>query len=216
MAIITYLIADDHKIFRQGLRIALADDHQLKCAGEAANGRELLETLESKQADVILLDLKMPEMDGIEALKLLRERHPALKVIVLTMFEEEHFILHTMEAGANGYLLKNAEPQEIKLAIHSVYDNEYYFNDLVNTTLLRKVVQQKKDPPRFKAKIVLNERETQVLQLICQELTATEIGKKVFLSPRTVEGIRAALLEKIGVRNTAGLVMYAVKNGIVV
>lgn len=216
MAIITYLIADDHKIFRQGLRIALADDHQLKCAGEAGNGRELLETLESRQADVILLDLKMPEMDGIEALKLLRERHPALKVIVLTMFEEEHFILHTMEAGANGYLLKDAEPQEIKLAIHSVYDNEYYFNDLVNTTLLRKVVQQKKDPPRFKAKITLNERETEVLQLICQELTATEIGKKVFLSPRTIEGIRATLLEKIGVRNTAGLVMYAVKNGIVV
>jgi len=216
MAIISYIIADDHKIFRQGLKMTLADDHKLKCAGEAGNGLELLSLLHSRKADVVLLDLKMPEMDGMETLKQLREQYPALKVVVLTMFEEEHFILHMMEAGANGYLLKNAEPQEIKTAIHSVYENEYYFNDLVNTTLLRKVVQQKKEPPRFRQEIRLNERETQVLQLICQELTASEIGRKVFLSPRTVEGIRSALLEKIGVRNTAGLVMYAVKNGIVV
>lgn len=216
MAIISYIIADDHKIFRQGLKMTLADDHKLKCAGEAGNGLELLSLLQSRKADVVLLDLKMPEMDGMETLKQLRKQYPVLKVVVLTMFEEEHFILHMMEAGANGYLLKNAEPQEIKTAIHSVYENEYYFNDLVNTTLLRKVVQQKKEPPRFRQDIRLNERETQVLQLICQELTASEIGRKVFLSPRTVEGIRSALLEKIGVRNTAGLVMYAVKNGIVV
>lgn len=214
MAIISYIIADDHKIFRQGLKISLVDDHKLKCVGEAGNGLELLELLKNKAAEVVLLDLKMPEMDGVEALKQLREQYPDLKIIVLTMFEEEHFILHMMESGANGYLLKNTEAQEIKTAIHSVYENEYYFNDLVNTTLLRKVVQQKK-APRFKAEIKLNERETEVLQLICQEFTAAEIGQKVFLSPRTVEGIRSSLLEKIGVRNTAGLVMYAVKNGIV-
>lgn len=214
MAIISYIIADDHKIFRQGLKISLIDDHKLKCTGEAGNGIELLELLKGKQPDVILLDLKMPEMDGLETLKQLRELYPELKIIVLTMFDEEHFILHMMEAGANAYLLKNADPREIKTAIHSVYENEYYFNDLVNTTLLRKVVQQKK-APRFREEIRLNERETEILQLICQEFTAAEIGQKVFLSPRTVEGIRSALLEKIGVRNTAGLVMYAVKNGIV-
>lgn len=214
MAVISYIIADDHKIFRQGLKISLIDDHKLKCVGEAGNGLELLELLKNKAAEVVLLDLKMPEMDGVEALKQLREQYPDLKIIVLTMFEEEHFILHMMESGANGYLLKNTEAQEIKTAIHSVYENEYYFNDLVNTTLLRKVVQQKK-APRFKEEIKLNEREMEVLQLICQEFTAAEIGQKVFLSPRTVEGIRSSLLEKIGVRNTAGLVMYAVKNGIV-
>lgn len=214
MAIISYIIADDHKIFRQGLKMSLVDDHKLKCIGEAGNGLELLEMLQSKKAEVILLDLKMPEMDGVEALKILKEQYPDLKIIVLTMFEEEHFILHMMESGANAYLLKNAEAQEIKMAIHSVFENEYYFNDLVNTTLLRKVVQQKK-APRFKEEIKLNDRETEVLQLICQEFTAAEIGQKVFLSTRTIEGIRSALLEKIGVRNTAGLVMYAVKNGIV-
>jgi DNA-binding NarL/FixJ family response regulator len=194
--------------------MSLIDDHKLKCIGEAGNGLELLEMLQDKKAEVILLDLKMPEMDGMETLKVLKEKYPDLKIIVLTMFEEEHFILHMMESGANAYLLKNAEAQEIKMAIHSVYENEYYFNDLVNTTLLRKVVQQKK-APRFKEEIRLNDRETEVLQLICQEYTAAEIGQKVFLSTRTIEGIRSALLEKIGVRNTAGLVMYAVKNGIV-
>lgn len=216
MAIISYLIADDHKIFRQGLKMSLIDDHKLKCIGEAGNGLELLDLLKNKTADVILLDIKMPEMDGVETLKILKAQHAQMKVIVLTMFEDEHFILHMMESGANAYLLKNAEPQEIKTAIHSVYDNEYYFNDLVNTTLLRKVVQQKQAPPRFREEIRLNDRELSVLQLICQEYTAAEIGQKVFLSPRTVEGIRSSLLEKIGVRNTAGLVMYAVKNGIVV
>lgn len=214
MAIISYIIADDHKIFRQGLKISLVDDHKLKCIGEAGNGLELLDMLKTKKADVVLLDLKMPEMDGMETLKPLKEQYPDLKIVVLTMFDEEHFILHMMESGANGYLLKNAEPQEIKTAIHSVYENEYYFNDLVNTTLLRKVVQQKK-APRFKEEIKLNERETEILQLICQEFTAAEIAQKVFLSTRTIEGIRSSLLEKIGVRNTAGLVMYAVKNGIV-
>lgn len=214
MAIISYIIADDHKIFRQGLKMALMDDHKLKCIGEAGNGLELLDVLKTKTADVVLLDLKMPEMDGVEALKILKEHNPELKVIVLTMFDDEHFILHMMEAGANGYLLKNADPAEIKNAIHSVYDNVYYFNDLVNTTLLRKVVLLK-NAPRFKEEIKLNEKETEILKLICQEYTAAEIGKKIFLSTRTIEGIRSVLLEKVGVRNTAGLVMYAVKNGIV-
>lgn len=214
MAIISYIIADDHKIFRQGLKMALMDDHKLKCIGEAGNGLELLNIIKTKTPDVVLLDLKMPEMDGVETLKVLKEQNPELKVIVLTMFDDEHFILHMMETGANGYLLKNADPAEIKNAIHSVYDNVYYFNDLVNTTLLRKVVLLK-NAPRFKEEIKLNEKETEILKLICQEYTAAEIGKKIFLSTRTIEGIRSVLLEKIGVRNTAGLVMYAVKNGIV-
>lgn len=215
MAIISYLIADDHKIFRQGLKLALMDDQKLICTGEAGNGKELLLLLPQKLPDVLLLDLKMPEMDGLEALKAIREQYDSLRVIVLTMFEDEHFILHMMEAGANGYLLKNAEPSEIRRAIHSVYESGYYFNDLVNTTLLRKVVQQKKNGLPLLPEVRLNERETEVLQLICQEFTAAEIGRKVYLSTRTVEGIRSSLLEKVGVRNTAGLVLYAVRNGIV-
>jgi DNA-binding NarL/FixJ family response regulator len=212
---IRFAIADDHKIFRQGLRFALNDDKTIKCIGEADNGRALLELLEKEPADVVLLDMKMPEMDGIEATQEIRKLYPDMKVIILTMFDDEHFIIHLMEIGANGYLIKNAEPEEIKTAIHSAHETGYYFNDLVSNTMLKSLVHKNKAAPRFKAEIKLNERETEVLQLICQEHTAAEIAAKVFLSARTVEGIRAGLLEKIGVRNTAGLVLYAVKNGIV-
>jgi DNA-binding NarL/FixJ family response regulator len=215
MAIVKYIIADDHKIFRQGLRLALSDDHKLKFIAEAGNGVELMELLERQKPDVILLDLKMPEMDGFEAVKLIREKYPEIKVIILTMHDDEQFILHLMEAGANGYLVKNADPEEIKMAIHSSYESGYYFSDLVSNVMLRSLMHKNKAQPKFKAEIVLAEKEKEVLKLICEGHTATEIGKVIFLSPRTVEGIRAKLLEKIGVRNTAGLVMYAAKNGIV-
>lgn len=214
MAIIRYLIADDHKIFRQGLKMVLIDDHRLKCMGEAANGSELLQLIEKQKPDVILLDLKMPGMDGFEALDRIRERSADVRVIVLTMHDNEHFILHVMEHGANGYLLKNAEPEEIKTAIHTVVEQEYYFNDLVGVTMLKKILHKSTIHARPVAAAKLNEKETEVLQLICKECTAAEIAQKIFLSPRTVEGIRSALLEKTGARNTAGLVLYAVKNGI--
>jgi DNA-binding NarL/FixJ family response regulator len=215
MAIIKYIIADDHKIFRQGLRLALSDDHKLKLIAEAGNGIELLELLDKQKADVILLDLKMPEMDGMEAIKHIRGRHGDIKIIILTMYDDEQFILHLLESGANGYLIKNADPEEIKIAIHSVVETGYYFSDLVSSIMLKSLVQKNKTQPKFKAEITLNEKERDVLKLICEGHTATEIGKAIFLSPRTIEGIRSTLLEKIGVRNTAGLVMYAAKNGIV-
>jgi DNA-binding NarL/FixJ family response regulator len=211
---ITFIIADDHKIFRQGLKLTLLDDPELECIGEASDGLELIGLLKVKMPEVILLDLKMPRMDGLEAIKVIREKDNDVKIVVLSMFEDEQFILHMMESGANGYLLKNAEPHEIKAAMHSVMDKGHYFNDLVNNTFLRKIIMQKKGPT-FKEEIKLNDKETEVLQLICQEFTTPEIAQKVFLSTRTIEGIRSTLLDKIGVRNTAGLVMYAVKQGIV-
>ena len=215
MPAIKYAIADDHKIFRQGLRFALSDESAIECIGEADNGISLLQLLEKEQPDVVLLDLKMPEMDGMQTTQEIRKLYPDMKIIMLTMFDDEHFIIHLMENGANGYLIKNAEPDEIKTAIRSAYETGYYFNDLVSNTMLKSLVKKEKASPRFKPEIKLNEREPEVLKLICQEHTAAEIGEKVFLSARTVEGIRANLLEKIGVRNTAGLVLYAVKNGIV-
>jgi len=120
-----------------------------------------------------------------------------------------------MEVGANGYLLKNAEPEEIKTAITTAYENGYYFNDYVNKALLKRVVHKNQLKPVFNNNIELTNREIEVLKLICNEQTANEISKLIFLSPRTVEGIRTKLLEKIGVKNTAGLVMYAVKNRLV-
>jgi DNA-binding NarL/FixJ family response regulator len=212
---IKYLIADDHKIFRQGLKLVLNDDHLLKCIGEAASGIEVMQQLGKEQPDVILLDLKMPDMDGIDTTQKIRELYPDLKIIILTMHNDEHFILHLMELGANGYLIKNADAEEIKKAIHSVHENNYYFNELVSTALLRKVSHHKNIDPKFRHSIELNEREIEVLKLICEENTAAEIAGKIFLSARTVEGIRASMMQKIGVKNIAGLVIYALKRGIV-
>jgi len=215
MAIIKYIIADDHKIFRQGLRYALSDDPRLKLAGEAENGRILLQQVEKHKPDVILLDLKMPEMDGIEATRRIHALYPAVKILMLTTYGDEHFILHLMELGANGYLLKNAEPAEIKKAIHSVYEHDYYFNDLVSNTMLKTLTRKKMAEIKQKDAIKLSEQENEVLKLICEEQTTAEIAQKLFRSARTVEGIRTSLIEKTGVRNTAGLVLYAIKHGII-
>lgn len=212
MSVIKYLVADDHKIFREGLKLALSDDPGISCVGEAGNGKEVLDLLHRLKPDVILLDIKMPEMDGIETVKRIRETDPDVKLVMITMYEDEHFIIHLMEAGANGYLIKNAEPEEIKAAIHTAHHTGHYFNDYVSNVLLRKVI--KKDERR-KPEIRLSDRELQVLTLICQERTASEIGKQIFLSARTVEGIKSGLIEKLGVRNTAGLVVYALKNGVI-
>ncbi len=214
MKSISYVIADDHQIFRQGLKLVLGDDKGLNFLGEAENGIALLKLLETVSPDVILLDLKMPEMDGFEATREIRKQFPEIKILILTMHDEEHFILHMLEAGANGYLLKNANPEEIQQAIRAVYETNHYFNDLVSKAMLKSIVQKNIAKPDFKNTIALTEKEITILRLICRELTSAEIGEKVFLSARTVEGIRAGMMEKVGVRNIAGLVMYAAKNGI--
>jgi len=208
-------IADDYKIYRDGLKVGLAADDNMQVVQEADNGEDLINGLGKSGPDVVLMDLKMPIMDGMEATKIIRKNFPLIKVLVVTMYEDDKFIIHLMENGANGYLLKNAESDEILKSIYAVHENGYYFNDLVNKALLKKLVTKREFKPSFNEDIELTERELDVLKLICEEKTAAEIGREIFLSPRSVEGIRQRLIEKIGVRNTAGLVMFALKNGIV-
>ena len=215
MSKIRIAIADDYKIFRDGLKVGLSADENLEVVFESDNGEDLLKALETDVPDVIIMDLKMPIMDGMEATKMVRKQHPSVKVLVVTMYEDDKFIIHLMENGANGYLLKNAEPDEIRKSIYAVHENGYYFNDLVNKALLKKLVLKNNLKPSFNQNVELTERELEVLKLICEEKTAAEIAKEIYLSPRSVEGIRQRLIEKVGVRNTAGLVMFALKNGIV-
>ena len=215
MAIIKYIIAEDHKIFRAGLRLTLSDDHKLKCIGEAGNGAELLELLKTQNPDVIIMDLEMPVMGGIEATREIHKLYPNIKILILTIHNDEQFIIHLLETGACGYLTKNTEARELINAMHSAYETGYYFNDMVSNAMLKRVILKNQIRPSFNKDIQLTDRETEVLKLICQEFTTAEIAGQVNLSQRTVEGIRAAMLEKIGVRNTAGLVMYAIRNKIV-
>lgn len=208
-------IADDYKIYRDGIKVGLLKDPSLQVILEADNGEELLKGMETELPDIIIMDLKMPVMDGIEATAVIKSRYSSVKVLVVTMYDDEQFIIHLMQSGANGYLLKNSDSPEIIKAIYAVYENGYYFNDIVNKALLKKLVIKGNIKPSFNNNIQFTERELDVLKMICEEKTAAEIGQEIFLSPRSVEGIRQRLIEKVGVRNTAGLVMFAVKNNII-
>ena len=212
---ITIAIADDFKIFREGLKVILATHHNYEVLFEAENGQDLMEKLKKVQPMVIIMDLKMPVLDGLEATKLIRQQYPAVKILVVTMYDDDKFVLHLMELGANGYLLKNAEPDEIKKAIEAVSANGYYFNDLVNKALLKKLFLKDAFDPVFNDQVRLSNQEIQILQWICEEKSAQEIGQELYLTSRAVDDIKQNLIKKIGVRNTAGLVMFAIKQGIV-
>lgn len=210
---VNVVIADDHKIFRKGIIAALSIFDRIAVTGEAENGLQLLEKIAMLQPDVVLLDIKMPEMDGIEALKTIKIDYPKVKVVMLTMYDDDAHIQNLMELGANGYLAKDTDADEIKTAIVNVYESGYYFNDAISKALLKRVAGSISFKDNIFKKIELNEREVKVLHLICKEYTTAEIAADMFLSPRTIEGIRAALIEKTNVKNVAGLVLYAVRNG---
>lgn len=214
---INVAIADDHKIFRSGVINTLIPYGNINVVFEADDGEHLLEIMLQQEPDVILMDLKMPRMDGIQATVKVKEKYPNVKIIILTMYEDDNFIVHMVENGANAYLLKNAEPEEIYEAICTTFDKGFYFNENVNLALLKKVMQKNKQhfKPTLKNDVQLNERELEVLKLICAELTTQEISEQIFLSPRTVEGIRQKLLEKLSVKNSVGLVLYAFRNGMI-
>ena len=216
MGIIRVMIADDHRLFRTGMVAVLKEIKGITVINEAGNGKELLTKLVHNQPDVILMDIKMPEMDGIEATEIVIGRYPHVKVIMLTMHDDEQFITHMVDLGAHGYLLKNADVTELELAIHKVMKQGYYFNDKVSEVLLTSLIGKKaKMDKKKKNGINLSKREHEVLQLICEGFTNSEIAEKLFLSTRTVEGYRYKLCDKVGVKNTAGLVRYAIKNGLV-
>lgn len=215
MEVIKVAIADDHKIFRKGVILSLRPFTNIKFVLEAENGEELLAGLKEAQPDVVLMDLRMPQKDGIETTKVISKEYPNIYVLVLSMYEDERFVSHMMENGANGYLLKNAEPQEIRRAIMDVYEKGYYLNNFVNRILLKKAHAKQKVIPTLNNEITLSDKEREVLRFICMEFTAQEIAQKMDISPRTVEAIKDRLMERFGSKNTAGLVFFAVKNNLV-
>jgi len=212
---ISLVIADDHEIFRDGLALMLSKQEGLTLAGQAENGRQLIELVKELQPDIIITDIKMPLMSGIEATRLLLQQFPGLKIIALSMFDEEHLIVDMLEAGAKGYLLKNADKKEILEAIDAVYGDNNFYCRHTSARLASMIVKRKLDPFKKKNEILFSDREKEIIRLICRQMTAQEIGNQLFLSKRTVEGYRTRIMEKMEAKNTAGVVIFALKNSLI-
>ncbi|TAE31113.1 MAG: DNA-binding response regulator [Cytophagales bacterium] len=212
-------LCDDHNLFRVGMASILTQVPDFDLVLEAANGQELIDKIARKTPDVVLLDLQMPVLDGTATADYLRENHPLIKIVILTMHDEDRMVLHLLEKGVSGYLLKDADPGEVEKAVRKVMDDGVYLNEFVSRAMLRKMTNSTtviKQPSAFyNSKVLLSEREKEVLKLICEGLSTAEISEKIFLSPRTVEGHRLRILEKTGTKNTAGMVAYAFKNNLV-
>lgn len=213
--VIKVAIADDHQIFRKGVILSLRPYTNIKFVMEADNGDDLLARLAEAAPDVVLCDLKMPVKDGIDTTKAITHQFPGVRVIILTMYEDERFVGHLMDCGAAGYLLKSTDPAEIRKAITDVMRTGFYLNPFVNRVLVRKNFAKQKFNPSLQSEVVLSEREKEVLTLVCMEFTAQEISKKMDISPRTVESIKDRLMERFGVKNSVGLVFYAMKNHLI-
>jgi DNA-binding NarL/FixJ family response regulator len=205
-------IADDHKIFRKGVILSMRQYTNLRFVMEAENGEDLLAQIPEHMPDIILCDLKMPLKDGIDCTKAITKLYPNIRVIILTMYEDDRFVGHLMDCGAAGYLLKSTEPAEIFKAIGDVRRTGFYLSPFVNRILIRKNYSKQKFNPSLSTEAVLSEREKEVMLLVCMEFTATEIAAKMFISSRTVEAIKDRLMERFGVKNSVGLVFYAMKN----
>jgi len=206
------ILVDDHQLFRDGLKLLINNSGIAEVVAEASSGNEFLEIVESFQDVIVFMDVQMPKMGGIEATKKALEKYPELKIIALTMFGEDEYYYQMIEAGVKGFLLKSTDIDEVLEAIVTVANGENCFSKELLYNIVRNLSQTKKteynDPN-------LSEREVEILELICKGFSNQEIGDKLFISKRTVDKHRSNILDKTGTNNTASLVMYSIKNGII-
>lgn len=211
--IIKIALVDDHQLFRDGVAALLKDYEELRVVIEAGNGSELLKQLRQKQPHVVLLDIQMPGEDGIEITKILTEKYPALKIIILSMNNEDVLIFDAIAGGAHGFLPKDKTVEEVVDAIYSVMENGRYYSERVANALAlgtRGIARSVSYPASR-----LTAKEVEVLRWICRQKTNKEIASSLGVSTRTVESQRNSILQKTGTRNTAGLVVYALKNKLI-
>lgn len=210
-------LADDQQIFRRGLALLIGGVADFSIVLQAANGEEFLKQLAvmSELPHIAMIDMEMPAMDGIGLNAILKEKYPSVKVIILSVHEKERLIARMIEAGASGYLFKNCDPEELTEAIYSTYRNGFYINQQVLKAIQHASSAKTRQLSNINnIPLELTKREEEILQLICRELSNGEIAEQLFISVRTVEGHRNNLLMKTGCHNTAGLVLFAVKQGI--
>jgi len=215
--IIKIAIADDHKIFRDGIKITLSGKQNLKMLWEAEDGKDMMHKIAIKKPDVLLMDIRMPEIDGINGIELIRKEYEDIKIIVLTMYDDHQMISKMMEMGANAYLTKTTDPDEIYEAILTCMNEDFYFNDLVNKAVMGKLLQRKNVRQHYgpNLSIQFNEKEIKILQLLAEDKTTEEISKVIFLSPRTIETIRQNMKSKVNAKTIGGLIMYGMRNKLI-
>ncbi len=208
---IKVLIADEQKIHREGMLSILSNDPEINVVGEASNGKEIVSFLSSQKADVVILDVNMPEMNGLETTKYLKEHFPEIKVLVLTRLEHEHYVSQFFESGAKAYLIRNIDKATLVNTIKKIHMGDTFLSPEITQTIVKNL---KDNAQGLKNGIPLTKREIEVLYLIAEGLTNQEIADKFSTSRRTIESHRKNLIEKTGVKNTASLIKYAFTNGL--
>lgn len=215
--LIKIAIADDHKIFRDGIKMALSGRENLKMLWEAEDGKDMMHKIAIKKPDVLLMDIRMPEIDGINGIEMIRKEFENIKIVVLTMYDDQQMINKMMEMGANAYLTKTTDPDEIYEAILTCMNDDFYFNDLVNKAVMGKLMQKKNVRQHYGSSLAIqfNEKEIKILQLLAEDKTTEEISKVIFLSPRTIETIRQNMKTKVNAKTIGGLLMYGMRNKLI-
>ena len=210
---IKIIIAEDHALYRDGLKTMLSSISDFDIIGEAENGSSLIKLFEFHKPDIVLMDINMPILNGIEATKFVTTHFNDTKVIALTMNDEKSSIMDMMDAGANGYVLKSEDKEEIIKAINAVIDGEDYYSKNVESSIIN-LIQSKKSTEDFKKSVYFNEKELQLINYLCEEFNSDEIAKTMFLSKKTIDGLRLKIKNELNVRNSIGIVKYAIKNGL--
>lgn len=210
----TLSLADDHVLLRNGLA-ALVTSLGHTVLFEADNGQQLTEKIKANEPELVLMDINMPLMDGYATTQWLKENHPLVKVLALSMYDNEASIIRMLKCGARGYILKDSEPLELKAAIDAVLHKGFYYSDLVSGKLIHAISKMDEGDHNMSSLTKLNQREIDFLKYACTEMTYKEIADKMYISPRTIDGYRDALFEKLQIKTRVGLVMYAIKNNIV-
>lgn len=211
---VSLLLVDDHQMIRDAIKYYFEKDEMHEVKAEAGNGLEALQCLQGDQYDVVITDINMPEMDGIELMEELNKTYPQQKVLVLSMLDDAVYINKMIALGANGYILKNAPKEELCKAIKHIMRGDNYYSKEIYQTIIESIAG-KKPKQRLSLEISLSKREKEVLQLIVKEFSNKEIAEKLFISIRTVEAHKRNLLDKTGAKNIAGLVMFAVERNLV-
>ena len=214
MGKIKVLVADDHTILRQGIKALLDNQEGIEVIGEAKDGREALAIIEETLPDVILMDIAMPGLNGLEATRRIKKKFPRMKVLVLTMYTNEEYIFQILNAGANGYLVKETAFQDLISAIKAVYKNEAFMSPSISKKVINSYIKRAQDDEEKTCEI-LTTREREILQLIAEGHSSKKIAELLFISPKTVETHRTHIMDKLNIHNRTGLIKYAIRKGMV-